>query len=100
MRQGTIATSCALSVMTGFMIYMPLHYQLVHALTPTEAGAAELPSRPATLQGTTHAADTPIGRIFVTVNDLHKAEVVPIVRRFHELGFKILATEGTAKYLR
>ena len=33
MRQGTIATSCALSVMTGFMIYMPLYYQLVHALT-------------------------------------------------------------------
>src|SRR5262249_56255239 len=43
MRQGTIATSCALSVMTGFMIYMPLHYQLVHALTPTQAGAALIP---------------------------------------------------------
>jgi Na+/melibiose symporter-like transporter len=43
MRQGTIATSCALSVMTGFMIYMPLYYQLVHALTPTQAGAALIP---------------------------------------------------------
>ena len=41
--QGTIATSCALSVMTGFMIYMPLYYQLVHALTPTQAGAALIP---------------------------------------------------------
>jgi Na+/melibiose symporter-like transporter len=43
MRQGTIATSCGLSVMTGFMIYMPLYYQLVHALTPTQAGAALIP---------------------------------------------------------
>jgi EmrB/QacA subfamily drug resistance transporter len=43
MRQGTIATSCALSVMTGLMIYMPLYYQLVHALTPTQAGAALIP---------------------------------------------------------
>ncbi|MEO8449267.1 MAG: carbamoyl-phosphate synthase large subunit, partial [Gemmatimonadota bacterium] len=40
------------------------------------------------------------GSVFVSVNDLHKAEVVPIVRRFHELGFTILATDGTAKYLR
>jgi len=43
MRLGTLATSCALSVMTGFMIYMPLYYQLVHALTPTQAGAALIP---------------------------------------------------------
>jgi EmrB/QacA subfamily drug resistance transporter len=43
MRLGTMATSCALSVMTGFMIYMPLHYQLVHALTPTQAGVALIP---------------------------------------------------------
>ena len=26
--------------------------------------------------------------------------MVPIARRFHELGFSIFATEGTAKYLR
>jgi carbamoyl-phosphate synthase large subunit len=26
--------------------------------------------------------------------------VTPIARRFHELGFRILATEGTARYLR
>jgi len=43
MRLGTLATSCALSVMTGFMIYMPLYYQLVHALTPTQAGLALIP---------------------------------------------------------
>jgi carbamoyl-phosphate synthase large subunit len=40
------------------------------------------------------------GSIFVTVNDHDKANVVPIVRRFHGLGFRVLATEGTARYLR
>jgi carbamoyl-phosphate synthase large subunit len=40
------------------------------------------------------------GTIFVTVNDHDKATVLPIARRFHELGFRILATEGTARYLR
>ncbi|HET7426245.1 MAG TPA: carbamoyl-phosphate synthase large subunit [Gemmatimonadales bacterium] len=40
------------------------------------------------------------GSIFVTVNDHDKASVVPIVRRFHGLGFKIFATDGTARYLR
>jgi carbamoyl-phosphate synthase large subunit len=40
------------------------------------------------------------GSIFVTVNDHDKATVVPIVRRFHGLGFRVFATEGTARYLR
>jgi carbamoyl-phosphate synthase large subunit len=40
------------------------------------------------------------GAIFVTVNDHDKANVVPIVRRFHGLGFRVVATEGTARYLR
>jgi carbamoyl-phosphate synthase large subunit len=40
------------------------------------------------------------GTIFVTVNDADKPTVLPIVRRFHELGFRILATEGTQRYLR
>ncbi|MGH7528591.1 MAG: carbamoyl-phosphate synthase large subunit [Gemmatimonadales bacterium] len=40
------------------------------------------------------------GAIFVTVNDHDKANVVPIARRFHALGFRILGTEGTARYLR
>jgi len=40
------------------------------------------------------------GTIFVTVNDSDKPTVLPIVRRFHEMGFRILATEGTQKYLR
>jgi carbamoyl-phosphate synthase large subunit len=40
------------------------------------------------------------GAVFVTVNDSDKPTVVPIVRRFHEMGFRILATEGTVQYLR
>jgi len=40
------------------------------------------------------------GAIFVTVNDSDKPTVVPIVRRFHELGFRIVATAGTEQYLR
>jgi carbamoyl-phosphate synthase large subunit len=40
------------------------------------------------------------GAVFVTVNDHDKGSVVPIARRFHALGFRILATEGTARYLR
>jgi carbamoyl-phosphate synthase large subunit len=40
------------------------------------------------------------GAIFITVNDSDKPTAVPIVRRFHELGFQLFATEGTARYLR
>ena len=43
MQVGTTATACALAVMTGFMIYMPLYYQTVHGLSPTMAGAALIP---------------------------------------------------------
>jgi len=39
------------------------------------------------------------GAIFVTVNDRDKPTVTPIVRRFHEMGFRLMATEGTARYL-
>ena len=40
------------------------------------------------------------GTVFVTVNDFDRANVVPIARRFHALGFRVLGTEGTARYLR
>jgi carbamoyl-phosphate synthase large subunit len=40
------------------------------------------------------------GRIVVTVHDDDKPTVTPIVRRFHELGFEIWATAGTARYMR
>ena len=40
------------------------------------------------------------GTILVTVNDSDKPNVTPIARRFHEMGFALVATSGTAKYLR
>ncbi len=50
-----------------------------------------------------HAADGALpleGSVFITVNDHDKNTVVPIARRLHELGFKIFATDGTARHLR
>jgi carbamoyl-phosphate synthase large subunit len=44
--------------------------------------------------------DLPLeGTLVVTVNDADKPLVTPTLRRFHDLGFRILATEGTARYL-
>jgi EmrB/QacA subfamily drug resistance transporter len=43
MRLGTMATSCGLGVMTGFMIYLPLYYQVVHKLSATQSGLALIP---------------------------------------------------------
>jgi carbamoyl-phosphate synthase large subunit len=40
------------------------------------------------------------GTILITVNDSDKPTVTPIARRFHEMGFKLVATFGTARYLR
>jgi len=40
------------------------------------------------------------GNIVVTVNDDDKATVTPILRRFHDLGFRIMATKGTQEYLK
>jgi carbamoyl-phosphate synthase large subunit len=40
------------------------------------------------------------GAILITVNDHDKATVTPIARRFHDMGFRVLATTGTARYLR
>jgi carbamoyl-phosphate synthase large subunit len=39
------------------------------------------------------------GAVMVTVNDSDKPTVTPIVRRLHEMGFTVIATEGTARYL-
>ncbi len=39
------------------------------------------------------------GAIFITVIDSDKATVAPIARRFHEMGFTLYATDGTARYL-
>ncbi len=40
------------------------------------------------------------GAILITVNDTDKPTVAPIVRRFRDMGFRILATGGTAAFLR
>ncbi len=40
------------------------------------------------------------GTLIVTVNEHDKPNAVPIIRRFHDLGWKIQATGGTAKHLR
>ncbi|MGD8190077.1 carbamoyl-phosphate synthase large subunit [Brevibacillus ginsengisoli] len=39
------------------------------------------------------------GSILVTVADKDKEEAQEIVRRFYQLGFKVVATQGTASYL-
>ena len=45
--------------------------------------------------------DLPLtGAVLITVNDPDKPTVTPIARRFHEMGFLILATAGTSRYLR
>jgi carbamoyl-phosphate synthase large subunit len=40
------------------------------------------------------------GVVLITVVDSDKPTVTPIARRFHEMGFKLLATAGTWSYLR
>jgi carbamoyl-phosphate synthase large subunit len=40
------------------------------------------------------------GTVCVTVNNNDKPTVTPIIRRFHDLGFRVIATEGTFRYLR
>ncbi len=40
------------------------------------------------------------GTIFVTIADSDKEEVLPLVRRFYDLGFNIEATRGTADFLK
>jgi carbamoyl-phosphate synthase large subunit len=39
------------------------------------------------------------GTVFFTVNDPDKQAAIPLARRFVQLGFKIVATEGTARVL-
>jgi carbamoyl-phosphate synthase large subunit len=39
------------------------------------------------------------GSLLVTVSDRYKDEILPIVKGFNRLGFKIYATSGTAKFI-
>ncbi len=48
------------------------------------------------------AANSPLpksGTIFISVADRHKAEAVPIARQLAELGYRLIATRGTARTL-
>ena len=40
------------------------------------------------------------GTVFATICDKDKAEALPLIKRFYDLGFNIQATEGTANYLK
>ncbi len=40
------------------------------------------------------------GTVFATIADCDKAEALPLIKRFYNLGFNIEATEGTAKFLK
>jgi len=40
------------------------------------------------------------GKVFISVNDNDKMSAIPIARDYQELGYEIVATEGTAKELR
>lgn len=40
------------------------------------------------------------GTVFVTVADKDKEDVLPIIRRFYNIGFNIEATKGTAEFLK
>jgi carbamoyl-phosphate synthase large subunit len=40
------------------------------------------------------------GTVFVSVHERDKAAVLPVARKFRELGFDLVATSGTAKFLR
>ncbi len=39
------------------------------------------------------------GTVFISVHDGDKAKALPAAKKFTELGFKLIATEGTAKFL-
>lgn len=77
------------------------------ALGPEMKSTGEAMGRDYTMQKALNKAfkaagiDFPnLGTILVTIADKHKEETLPMLKRFHECGFKFLATKGTAKLLR
>ena len=40
------------------------------------------------------------GSVFISVNDYYKDKIVTVAKSFQEMGFKIVATSGTAKHLK
>jgi len=48
------------------------------------------------------AAGSPLplgGKVFISVSDAHKKQVVPVAKQFADLGFELVATSGTAAVL-
>ena len=77
------------------------------ALGPEMKSTGEAMGRDVTMQKALNKAfkaagiDFPnLGTILVTIADKHKEETLPMLRRFHNCGFKFLATKGTANLLR
>ncbi|MFT6633706.1 MAG: carbamoyl-phosphate synthase large subunit [Bacteriovoracaceae bacterium] len=77
------------------------------ALGPEMKSTGEAMGRDVTMQKALNKAfkaagiDFPnLGTILVTIADKHKEETLPMLRRFHNCGFKFLATKGTADLLR
>jgi len=39
------------------------------------------------------------GNVFISVSDMHKERIAPVARAFEQMGFRIMATRGTADHL-
>ncbi len=77
------------------------------ALGPEMKSTGEAMGRDITIQKALNKAFTSagihfpkLGTILVTIADKHKEETLPMLKRFHQCGFKFLATKGTAELLR
>ena len=40
------------------------------------------------------------GTVFATIADADKPAALPLIKRFYDLGFNVVATEGTARFLK
>jgi carbamoyl-phosphate synthase large subunit len=68
---------------TGEVMGVSAHFGLAFAKAQSAAGF-DIPTK---------------GTVFISVNDNDKPGVLPQARELHEMGFRILATRGTAEYL-
>lgn len=76
------------------------------ALGPEMKSTGEAMGRDITMQKALYKAFTAAGikipfygSILATIADKHKEETLPILRRYYDAGFKVIATKGTAEYL-
>ncbi len=68
---------------TGEVMGISTHFPIAFAKSQLAAGVV-LPTQ---------------GRVFVSVTAAHKQRAAKVAHRLHELGYEIIATEGTAKVL-